>query len=103
MTPPAQKNISPVAKWLAAGISAWMFAYGVFIIATRHYYGHTSKLGGAEVSADGFQAMMFGVAIILIGLTPMSLWAGSGKAAGVWAGTCMITGLLFFLVPVYVH
>ena len=95
------KKISPLAKWLAAGISTFMLAYGFFIIATQHYYGRTDKYGGAEVSADGWQAIIMGVAIIVIGLTPMCLWMKSGKAAGFWAGTCMIIGIILFLAPAY--
>jgi hypothetical protein len=84
-------------------MSAFMFAYGVFIITTQHYYGHTSKLGGAEVSADGSQAIVLGIAIISIGLTPMAFWAKSGKAAGLWAGGCMILGITLFLAPAYIR
>jgi hypothetical protein len=101
MTSIEPKKISPLAKWLAAGMSAFMFAFGVFIIITKHYYGYTSKYGGAEVSADGLDAIVLGIATIILGLTPMSLWARSGKAAGIWAGTCMILGVLLFLVPFY--
>lgn len=103
MTSPEPKKISPLAKWLAAGISAFMFADGVFVITTKHYYGYTSKYGGAEVSADGLQAILIGIAIITIGLTPMALWAKSGKAAGLWAGSCMSIGVTLFLVPAYIH
>ena len=78
-----------------------MLAYGIFIIATQHYYGRTNKYGGAEVSADSWQATIMGVAIIVIGLTPMCLWINSGKAAGFWAGTCMIIGIVLFLTPAY--
>lgn len=101
MTSIEPKKISPLAKWLAAGMSAFMFAYGIFIITTQHYYGHTSKFGGAEVNADGLEAIMLGIATIIIGLTPMALWAKSGKAAGFWAGSCMILGGLLFLAPFY--
>jgi hypothetical protein len=97
------KKISPLAKWLAAGMSAFMCAYGIFIITTQHYYGHTSKLGGAEVSADGSEAIVIGIATIILGLTPMSLWAKSGQAAGLWAAACMILGVLLFLVPFYIR
>lgn len=103
MLPIESKKISPLAKWLAVGMSAFMFAYGVFIIITEHYYGYTSKLGDAEVTADGFEAIVLGIAIIIFGLTPMSLWAKSGKAAGIWAGICMVLGTLLFLVPFYIR
>ena len=101
MTTIEPKKISPLAKWLAAGMSAFMFSFGVFIIITEHYYGHTSKYGGAEVGADGSDAIVLGIATIILGLTPMSLWAKSGKAAGFWVGSCMIFGVLLFLAPFY--
>ena len=97
------KKISSVAKWLAFGMSTFMLAYGIFIIATQHYYGRTNQYGGAEVSAEGWQAIIMGVAIIVIGLTPMCLWMKSGKIAGFWAGTCMIIGIVLFLAPAYLH
>lgn len=80
-----------------------MLAYGVFIMTTEQYYGYTSKLGGAEVSVVGSQAVLIGVAIIIIGLTPMCLWAKSATGAGFWAGICMITGIIMFLAPFYMH
>lgn len=103
MTSNEPKKISPLVKWLAAGMSAFMFVYGIFIISTQHYYGYTSKLGGAEVSADGSEAIVLGIATIILGLTPMALWAKSGKAAGFWAGSCMILGVILFLAPAYTH
>ncbi len=103
MTPVESKKISPLAKWLAAGMSTCLFAFGVFIIITEHYYGYTSKYGGAEVSADGSDAIVIGIATIILGLTPMALWAKSGKAAGFWAGSCMILGVILFLAPFYIR
>ncbi len=103
ITPTEPKMISPLAKWVAAGMSAFFFAFGVFIIVTEHYYGYTSKHGGAEVSADGSDAILLGVATIILGLTPMALWAKSGTAAGFWAGSCMILGVILFLAPFYIH
>ena len=97
------KMISPLAKWLAVGMSAFMLAYGIFIIATQHYYGRNNRYGGAEVSADDWQAIIMGIAIIVIGLAPMALWAKSGKTAGFWAGICMIVGIILFLAPAYLH
>lgn len=97
------KKISPLAKWLAVGMSTFMLAYGIFIIATQHYYGRNNKYGGAEVSADGWQAIIMGIAIIVIGLAPIALWAKSGKTAGIWAGICMIVGIILFLAPAYMH
>lgn len=104
MTLPQTKKISPLAKWLAAGLSAFMFAYGVFVITTEHYYGRTSKLGGAEFSADGLQAIIIGIGIVVMGLLPMSLWAKSAKAAGIWAAACLVAGLVLIIgAPLFAH
>ena len=74
MTSIEPKKLSPLAKWLAAGMSAFMFAYGIFIITTQHYYGHTSKLGGAEVNADGLEAIVLGIATIIFGCVFQRSW-----------------------------
>lgn len=103
MTPTESKKITPLAKWIIVGMSVFMCAYGIFIIVTQHYYGYTSKYGGAEVSTGGLEAMMNGVAIIAFGLTPMSLLAKSAKVAGLWAGCCMVLGIILFLAPAYLH
>ena len=103
MISPEPKKISPLIKWLAVSMSAFMFAYGAFIVSTEHYFGFTCNYGGAEVSVDGLPAVCLGIAIIVIGLTPMCLWAKSGKAAGFWAGSCMIVSILLFLAPVYMR
>lgn len=92
------------AKWLAAGWSALMFAYGVFTITTQHFHGRTTKLGGTAVSADGTPAIIMGVGIIVFGLLPMALWAKSGRKAGIWAVTCLFVGLALFIVaPLFPH
>ncbi len=98
-----QTKISPLAKWLAVGMSAFMLAYGIFIIATQHYYGYNNRYGGAEVSADGWQAIIMGIAIIVSGLAPMGLWAKSATTGGIWTGICMTVGIILFLAPAYMH
>ena len=103
MTTQINNKISPLVKTLAAFISLFMLSYGAFIINSQHYYGYTSKNGGAQVSADGIDAMLIGIAIILISLSPMALWAKSGKIAGIWASICMVLGILLFLAPIYMH
>ena len=101
--PNQTKKISPLAKCVAIGISLLMGAYGLFIISAEHYYGRPTKLGGAEVSADGAQAIIIGIAMIVLGLTPLSLLAKTATAAGLWAGSCMILGIVLFLAPFYVR
>ncbi len=96
------KKITTSVKWLTAGMSALMLAYGIFIIANEHYYGYSSKTG-AEVNADGSDAVLIGISFIIFGLIPMSLWAKSAKAAGFFAGICMILGIILFLAPAYMH
>jgi hypothetical protein len=75
------------------------FAHGSFVIATEHFHGKTKQAMG--VSVDGQAAVVLGLGIIIIGLTPMAVWAGSAKAAGFWVGSCMTLGVLLMLVPFY--
>ena len=96
-------KITPLAKWLGAGMSIFMCGYGVLIVITQHYFGSTTRHGYVEVNANGIDVILIGIAIILLGLTPMSLWAKSGKSAGIWAGSCMISGILLFLLPFYMY
>lgn len=102
MNPSKSNKVEPLVKYIAAGMSAFMCIYGGFIIANQHYFGSTNKYGGFVVTADGVQAIIMGISIILIGLTPMALWAKSAKAAGFWAGACMVFGVLLFLAPYYI-
>lgn len=102
MGPPQSNKISPLTKWVTAGMSLLMLAYGLFIIVTQHYYGSTTKYGGSVVTTDGQQAIIIGISIILIGLTPMALWAKSALMSGIWAGSCMILGIILFLAPYYI-
>lgn len=91
--------ISIAARLLSSCISLAVCAYGIFIIMNEHYYGRTTKLGGAEVSVDGIQTLFIGVGIIMIGLIPMSFWAKTPKIAGWWAASMLIAGVSLMLSP----
>ena len=86
-----------VARLLVTLISAVIIGLGIFSIITEHYYGYTSKLGGHEVILDGVPAIKVGLGYILLGMSPLALWAKSGKAAGIWAALCLISGLIVIL------
>ena len=86
-----------MARLLVTLISAVIIGLGIFSIVTQHYYGYTSKLGGHEVVLDGMPAIKIGVGYILLGLSPLALWAKSVKAAGIWAALCLISGLIVIL------
>ena len=86
-----------VARLLVTLISAVIIGLGIFSIVTEHYYGYTSKYGGQEVILDGIPAIKFGLGYILLGMSPLALWAKSGKAAGTWAAICLISGLIIIL------
>ena len=96
-------KITSLAKWIAGGMSIFMCGYGLFVVFTQHYFGSTSRHGYVEINTNGIDAVLIGIAIIFLGLTPMSLWAKSGKSAGIWAGSCMISGILLFLIPFYMR
>ena len=86
-----------LARLLATLISTVIIALGLFSIFTEHYYGYTSKYGGHEVILDGVKAVKMGMGYVLLGLSPLAFWAKSGKAAGIWAALCLISGLIVIL------
>ena len=86
-----------MARLLVTLISGVIIGLGIFSIVTKHYYGYTSKLGGHEVVLDGIPAIKIGLGYILLGMSPLALWAKSGRAAGIWAALCLISGLIVIL------
>lgn len=86
-----------VTRLLVTLISTVIVGLGIFSIVTESYYGYTSKLGGHEVVLNGMPAIKIGLGYILLGLSPLALWAKSGKVAGIWAALCLISGLIVIL------
>jgi hypothetical protein len=82
-----------VARLLVTLISVVIVGLGIFSICTEHYYGRTSKLGGAEVILDGARAVKVGIGYCIFGLAPLSLWFKTPKAAGLFAGVCLVLGI----------
>ena len=91
-----------VPRLLASLISATFVGRGVMAILTRHYYGTTSKLGGAEVSLDGPPATAMGFSIVLFGLFPLALWFRTKRAAIVWVVACFVAASVAFYVSIHV-
>jgi uncharacterized membrane protein YczE len=88
-------------RLLASLISLTLVGLGVTTVVTRHYYGATSKLGGAEVSLDGPPATAIGVSLALLGLVPLAFWFRSKRPAAVWAGACLIAAGAAFYVSIH--
>jgi hypothetical protein len=79
-------------------ISLTLVGLGVMTIFTGHYYGRTSKLGGAEIWLDGPTATAMGFCTVLFGLFPLALWFRGKRPAIVWAVACLIAaGAAFYL------
>jgi uncharacterized membrane protein YjgN (DUF898 family) len=97
------KQKTPIlVKILVSLISLVFSILGLVSIMSEHYYGHTSKFGGHEVVKNGNAAILIGIGMILMGLSPLALWAKSAKTAGWWVALCLIFGLLFSLSSIYV-
>jgi hypothetical protein len=77
-------------RLLMSLISLTLVALGVMSILTRHYYGRTSKLGGAEVSLDGAAAIAMGFCTVLFGLFPLAVWFDSRRPRMIWAVACLV-------------
>jgi hypothetical protein len=89
-------------RLLASLISVTLVGLGVMSILTRHYYGSTNKLGGAEVSLDGPPATAMGVSIVLFGLFPLAFWFNTKRPAIVWVVACLVAASAAFYVSIHV-
>jgi hypothetical protein len=89
-----------VPRLLMSLISLTLVGLGVTTILTGHYYGRTSKLGGAEVSLDGPAATAMGISTVLLGLFPLALWFRTKRPAMVWAIACVLAAAAAFYVAV---
>jgi hypothetical protein len=81
-------------------ISLTLVGLGVMTILTGHYYGSTSKLGGAEISLDGPPATAMGLSMVLFGLFPLAFWFRTKRPAIVWAGACLLAAGAAFYVSI---
>lgn len=105
MAAPVSKERSPkemlVPRLLASLISLTVVGLGIMAVLTQHYYGRTSKLGGAEVSLDGAAAVGMGVATVFLGLVPLALWFPSKRPALAWAVACISAAAISFCISIY--
>lgn len=86
-----------VLRLLATLMTLTVSGLGILAILTTHYYGRTSKLGGAEVSIDGAPAVAMGLCLVFFGLLPLALWFRSKRPALVWMLLCLAaSGLAFY-------
>ncbi len=90
-----------VPRLLATLISLTIVALGLMAVFTRHYYGRTSKLGGAEVSLDGAAAVGMGLATFFLGLLPLAFWFPNKRPALVWAVVCIFAAAVAFSLSIY--
>ena len=92
-----------IARLLALLISATLVGLGGMTIVTGHYYGRTSKLGGAEVSFDGPAAIGMGVSTVLFGLFPLALLFGAKRSRMLWTVGCLVAAGLAFFASLYLR
>lgn len=90
-----------VPRLLASLISLTLVGLGIMSVVTQSYYGRTFKLGGAEVSLSGGQAVGMGLATIFLGLLPLAFWFSSKRPALAWALVCVAAAALPFVVSTY--
>jgi hypothetical protein len=90
-------------RLLVSLISLTFVGIGAKAIWTSHYFGSTSKLGGAEVSLDGPAAAAIGVSVVLFGLFPLALWFRSKGPAVAWTVACFVAAGVAFFVSLRLH
>lgn len=89
-----------VPRLLMSLISLTFVGLGVMAILTGHYYGSTSKLGGAEISLVGPPATAMGVSTVLFGVFPLAFWFRTKRPAIVWAVAFLIAAGAAFYVSI---
>lgn len=77
-----------LVRWLTAIVALVMIGLGLWSIAGQHYFGRTTKYGGAEISLDGQPATLIGLLYISLGALPLALWFRTPRAAVWWASAC---------------
>jgi hypothetical protein len=90
-------------RLLMSLISLTIVGLGLVTIVTGHYFGSTSKLGGAEVSLDGSAATAMGVSTLLFGLFPLALWFRTRRPAIGWVVACFVAAGVAFYVSLRLH
>jgi hypothetical protein len=90
-----------VPRLLASLISLSVVGLGITAILTQHYYGRTTKLGGAEVSLDGGPALAMGFCTVFFGLFPLALWFPARRPALVWVVACFFAAGVAFYISVH--
>ena len=89
-----------VPRLLMSLLSLALVGLGVMTILTGHYYGRTSKLGGAEISLDGPAATAMGFSEVLFGLFPLAFWFHTKRPRIAWAVACLIAAAAAFYVSI---
>lgn len=79
-----------VARWLSTAIASSLIGLGSWALVGQHYFGRTSKFGGAEVSLDGEPAVLMGLLYISLGLLPLAIWFRTPRAAAWWGTACAV-------------
>jgi hypothetical protein len=83
--------------------SLTLVGLGFMTIFTGHYYGRTSKLGGAEISLDGPAATAVGFSEVLFGLFPLAFWFSTKRPRIAWAVACLIAAAAAFYVAIRIR
>ena len=90
-----------VPRLLATLISATVVGLGLLAVLTEHYYGRTSKLGGAEVTLYGGPAVATGWGLVCLGLLPLALWFPGKRSALAWSVVCVVAAGVWFGIAIY--
>jgi hypothetical protein len=84
-------------RLLISLVSLTLVGLGVMTMFTGHYYGRTSKFGGAEVSLDGPAGIVTGLSEVFFGLFPLAFWFCTRRSRILWALACFVAaGAAFY-------
>jgi hypothetical protein len=88
-------------RWVSSLIASAMIGLGLWSIATQHYFGRTTKFGGADVSLDGQPAVLMGLLFISLGALPLAFWFRTPSTAARWAAVCALAFLALLAAVLY--
>ena len=81
------------AKIGAAAVSAIFMAWGLSVVVTQQFDGHTKR--GIPIHLDGHAAVLMGMCVMAFGAIPLALLARNGRGAAIWASGWVLVGLGF--------
>jgi hypothetical protein len=90
-----------LVRWLGSLVAFAMISLGLWSIASQHYFGRTTKFGGAEILLEGQPAVLMGLLYISLGAMPLAFWFRAAQTAVWWVSACAVAFLALLAAVLY--